>query len=330
MRNSLETRLGIFVALIALAAVLILEMVGGFERFWGGRTYHAMFKNAQELKIGDRVKMAGVEVGRVEDIQLTNNSVKVTMKVGRKGPVKTDSVASIEFTGLLGQNFVALEFGTPNAPIADNDTVLATAERPNLSAIMAKLDNVATGVENLTRSFTGDNISNLLGPFTDFLHANRGPLTAMIANLQRISTQIAEGEGTVGRMIFEDTLYTSTLTTVSNLQFAADEARLTLSDARLTLSDARGIVEQVNAGQGTMGLLLKDETLYRETTAGMVSLKEILEKINQGEGSVGKLVNDQEFYRNMRMTLQKVDKATEGLEDQGPLSVLGMAVNSLF
>ncbi|MBC8095443.1 MAG: hypothetical protein H7Y43_06500 [Akkermansiaceae bacterium] len=62
----------------------------------------------------------------------------------------------------------------------------------------------------------------------------------------------------------------------------------------------------------------------------MTNLKEILEKINQGKGSVGKLVNDQEFYRNAKLTLQKLDKATEGLEDQGPLSVLGIAVNSLF
>ena len=43
-----------------------------------------------------------------------------------------------------------------------------------------------------------------------------------------------------------------------------------------------------------------------------------------------KLINDQELYRNAKLTLQKVDKATEGLEDQGPLSVMGIIVNNLF
>ena len=62
----------------------------------------------------------------------------------------------------------------------------------------------------------------------------------------------------------------------------------------------------------------------------MTNLREVLQKINKGEGSVGKLVNDQEFYRNAKLTLQKLDKATEGLEDQGPLSVLGIIVNNLF
>ncbi|HLX72149.1 MAG TPA: MCE family protein, partial [Verrucomicrobiae bacterium] len=84
------------------------------------------------------------------------------------------------------------------------------------------------------------------------------------------------------------------------------------------------------AGQGTAGKFVKDDKLYNDTTAAMTNLKEILQKINQGQGSVGKLVNDQEFYRNAKLTLQKLDKATEGLEDQGPLSVLGIAVNSLL
>jgi len=77
-------------------------------------------------------------------------------------------------------------------------------------------------------------------------------------------------------------------------------------------------------------MLVKDEALYTETTASMANLKEILQKINQGQGTVGKLVNDMEFYKNAKLTLQKVDKATEGLEDQGPLSVLGILAGSLF
>jgi len=47
-------------------------------------------------------------------------------------------------------------------------------------------------------------------------------------------------------------------------------------------------------------------------------------------GNIGKLINDQEFYRNAKLTLQKLDQATEGLEDSGPLSVLGTIVGKLF
>jgi len=60
------------------------------------------------LKVGDSAKMAGVEVGRVERIVLENEKVRVMMKLHGNAVVKTDSKATIKFTGLMGQNFVSL------------------------------------------------------------------------------------------------------------------------------------------------------------------------------------------------------------------------------
>ena len=74
---------------------------------------------------------------------------------------------------------------------------------------------------------------------------------------------------------------------------------------------------QINAGQGTVGKLVKDEALHREATNSMTQAREILRKINQGQGSVGKPVNDRELLDNAKLTLQKLDQATEALEDQG-------------
>jgi phospholipid/cholesterol/gamma-HCH transport system substrate-binding protein len=325
MRNTLETRLGIFVALAVIAAVLILEIVGGIERFQRGYHLFGDFNNVQDLKEGNQVRMAGVDVGRVEKIGLdpTNNKVRVTMKLKKKAVVRTDSVATVKFTGLMGQNFVSLDFGSPSSPQAEDGAQLSTAEQPDLSAMMQKIDNVATGVEKLTSSFTGDKIENLLGPFTDFLKANREPLTATIANFQSISTEISHGKGTVGKLIYDETLYNSALASVTNLQDTA-------ADLKLAIADARGLLQQAKSGQGTIGKLLNDDALYRETTSSMHNLDGILDKINSGQGSVGKLINDQEFYKNAKLSLQKLDKATEGLEDQGPLSVLGLVVNKLF
>ena len=316
MKNTLETRLGVFVALIVIGGWLIVDTLGGFDALKSGYHIQALFNSAQELKLGDRVKMAGVEVGKVESISLETNKVRVVMKLRKTAMVRTDSIATIKFTGLMGQNFVAINFGTPAAPRAEDGSLIASTEQPDLSTIMAKLDNVATGVENLTKSFTGDKIDNLLGPFTDFLKQNAGPLTATIANIKAMSGEIAEGKGTVGKLINDPALYNSLLTTVTNLE--------------VTLADARSVIGDVNKGEGSVGKLMKDPTLYNETTASMTNLKEILQKVNGGQGTFGKLVNDQEFYKNAKLTLQKVDKATEGLEDSGPLSVLGMAVNSLF
>ena len=117
---------------------------------------------------------------------------------------------------------------------------------------------------------------------------------------------------------------------VTNLNHTAQDIQTLVADAKTAVNQAKDMIGGVNAGKGTLGMLTKDEALYRESTTAMSNLREILQKINQGNGSVGKLVNDESFYRNVRLTLQKLEKATEGLEDQGPLSVLGSIMNSLF
>ena len=313
MKNSLETKLGFFVAITVCAAVLIIETLGSADLFSRGYHVSALFDTVQDLKIGDRVKMAGVEIGRVEKIELADEKVSVTLKLKPNAGVKTDSKAIIKFTGLMGQNFVNLSFGAPGSPRADEGAVLQTQEQPDLSAIMAKLDAAAGGIQNLTKSFTGDKIDNLLGPLTDFIKQNSAPITATIANVKNVTSQIAAGQGTVGKLIYEDALYNTALSTVSNLQ-----------DTAISVHTA---VNNISAGQGTIGKLLTDDTLYRSTTASMTNLESILIKVNQGQGTVGKLVNDQDFLKNAKLSLQKLDKAADGLEDTGPLSVIGIMAN---
>lgn len=325
MKNTLETRLGMFVALAIVAAVILVETVGGTDFFRRGIHIRGEFANVQDLKIADRVKMAGVEIGRVDEmnLNLTNNKVMVRMKLKPGTTVRSDSVASIKFTGLMGQNYVSIDFGSPGSPGLLNGGIVQTVETSDFSGMMAKLDKVADGVQKLTESFSGEKIDNILGPLIGTVQDIRAPLTATVSNINKVTYQIAQGQGTIGKLIFDEALYNSALTTVTNLQSTADEVRT-------TVADARRIIDQVNSGQGTVGKLLKDETLYRETTTSMTNLREILEKINQGKGSIGKIVNDQDLYKNAKLTLQKLDKATEGLEDQGPLSVMGILVNNLF
>jgi phospholipid/cholesterol/gamma-HCH transport system substrate-binding protein len=238
------------------------------------------------------------------------------MELHENAVVKTDSKATVKFTGLMGQNFVGIDFGSPNAQRAGDGTILESVEQPDLSAIMAKLDEAAAGIKRVGDSFSGDKIDNILGPLTDFVKQNSAPITATIANVKNVSSQIAAGQGTIGKMIYDDTLYTSALTTVSNLQG--------------TVNDARVVMANVSAGQGTIGKLLTDDTLYRSTTSSMTNLNQILIKVNQGNGTLGKLVNDQEFYKNAKLSLQKLDKAADGLEDTGPLTIIGEVAGTLF
>ncbi len=323
MKNSLETRLGIFFALVFVAAFVLFEMVGGGRFFDSGIPIKARFNSAGDLKVGDPVKLAGVDVGRVQTIRIADGKVEVSMTVEPAAGVRTDSKASIKFSGMMGQNFMAIDFGNPASPVASTGALLESREQPDLAAIMSKLESAADGMQNMTNSFSGEDFTKLLGPMTDMIKDNQPRIASILSNLDSVTTGINKGEGTLGRLLKQDTLYVQTLQAVTNLIASTEDLKLTLSTTRQMMAD-------MNSGKGTIGRLLVDDSLFRETTNMITNLREVAEKLNRGNGTVGQLINDDAFLRNLKLTLQKVEKATETLEDAGPLQVIGTAAGSIF
>ena len=323
MKNSLETRLGIFFALVFVAAFVLFEMVGGGRFFDSGIPIKARFNSAGDLKVGDPVKLAGVDIGRVQAIRIADGKVEVSMTVEPAAGVRTDSKASIKFTGMMGQNFMAIDFGNPASPVASTGALLESREQPDLAAIMSKLESAADGMQNMTKSFSGEEFTKLLGPMTDMIKDNQPRIASILSNLDSVTTGINKGEGTLGRLLKQDTLYVQTLQAVTNLISSTEDLKLTLSTTRHMMTD-------MNSGKGTIGRLLVDDSLFRETTNMITNLREVAEKLNRGNGTVGQLINDDAFLRNLKLTLQKVEKATETLEDAGPLQVIGTAAGSIF
>ena len=327
MKGSLETRLGIFFALALLSVVALMELSGGLSIFRKGYVVSAQFTNAQELKLGDQVKMSGFEIGKVSHIDLKDGLVQVDMHIREPYIVRTDSVASISFVGLMGRNFVAVTPGALDSPAANDGTLLESIEQPDFGMLMKKLDGVAEGIQDVTQSFSGDGFSEMLAPLSDFMSRNGGKIDSLIANLEEVSGQIASGEGTVGKLIYEDSLYASAMNTVTNVD---EQFTLASTELRKVLQEAYDVLHEVNEGQGTIGRLVKEDSIFVQLDEATVHLKEILEKINTGEGTIGQLVNDASFLKNVKMTIQKLERATDTLEDAGPLTVISVIAGGLL
>ena len=334
MKSTLETRLGLFFALALVVSVVILTMIGSLDILQPGTKVTASFKTVHELKKGDQVKIAGVEVGRVEDIQLQNDLAVVTMKIQKKyvdrGAIKTDSTAIVKFSGLMGQNFISIQGGSPDSPPVKQGAVLTAKEQPDLAALMTDLQDVAGDIKGMANSFSPTNFSELLGPLTDFIKRNSPVLTATIGNMKIVSDKVAQGQGTVGRLINDVSFYNSVSVTMSNLQVASGDLKGLMHQTDDMVGKANAVMDDIKSGKGSLGLFATSDKFYNEATGAMTNFNQILGKINQGQGSVGKLVNDESFLKNAKLSLQKLDKATDSLEDQGPLSVLGIAIGTLF
>jgi len=331
MKNSLETRLGIFFALAMCAAVLLIETIGGANFFRKGYQITAYFRGIQDLKTGDPVKLAGVRIGSVSKIDLTNDVVEVSMKIDQGRTLRTTTKARVKFAGLMGQNFVDLDFGTPDGIPIDPAIggTLQTVEQPDFNVLMARMENVAKGVEDMTKSFSGDSLNSVLGPMADFMRDNSPKIGAILGDMQVVSEQIAVGRGSVGRMVMDEALYDEAVGAVTSISKSMDKVDGMLTDMADIMTFARTTMGEIEEGKGTMGMLLQDEALYDETTAAMTNLREIMEKMNLGKGTVGNLINEADFLSTLTLTLQKVEKATDSLEDQGPLSIIGMAFGKL-
>ncbi len=217
---------------------------------------------------------------------------------------------------MFGQNYVAISFGSNTVGQLEPGSYIRTEERPDLDQLITRIDTVASGFEGLNttiseavKSFTGKEGESPFAFLKDFLTENKNNISNMVANLTDVSLKLKNGEGTLGKLINDETLYKQVTDTAQNADL---------------------LIASVRKGEGTIGKLMTDDTLYRETTGAMTELHSVLGKMNKGEGTLGKLVNDDSLFKNAKLTMQKLDKASEGIEDQGPLSVIGIAAGALF
>ncbi|MFA4910908.1 MAG: mammalian cell entry protein, partial [Desulfobacteria bacterium] len=86
----------------------------------------------------------------------------------------------------------------------------------------------------------------------------------------------------------------------------------------------------IDDGEGTLGKLVTDKTLYDQSKDAMTSLNNIAKKIEKGEGTLGKLVTDETLYTETKKAIKKVNKAAEGLQEQTPVTVLGTVLGTVL
>jgi phospholipid/cholesterol/gamma-HCH transport system substrate-binding protein len=137
-RANLELAVGIFV-LLGLACLAYLAInLGKMEVFGRGYQIYANFDNVSGLKTGAMVEVAGVEVGRVDAIQLTNLfQARVSMKVQNGLKIHDDAIASIRTKGIIGDKFVKLSPGNSEKLIRAGGTIIDTESAIDLEELIS-------------------------------------------------------------------------------------------------------------------------------------------------------------------------------------------------
>jgi phospholipid/cholesterol/gamma-HCH transport system substrate-binding protein len=138
-RRKLELSVGVFV-LIGLACLAYLAVhLGKMEVFGKGYQVSASFDNISGLKTGAAVEVAGVEVGRVENIQVTpDHRAKLILSLNSDIILKEDAIASIRTKGIIGDKFVKLSMGSSEKTIPPGGKIHDTESAVEWEELIAK------------------------------------------------------------------------------------------------------------------------------------------------------------------------------------------------
>ena len=331
MNNTSQTiRVGLFFLLgLALAWITFESLNGGRLFKKQGYTLVAGFANLKGLKTGDEIRMAGVKVGAVDLTRLAGLRVEALLAVEPGVKIPADAVASIEQSSLLGSNYLGITFGTPGGLLLKDGDEIKTKATVDMSEVISqlgalgsKLEQVADGVSKALGGGESGSAS-LFGKLDKLVTENGPKLTETLNNLQDVTAKLKNGEGTIGKLLNDPKMHDELLASVGEIKKAAADARTFMGDAKLIVAD-------VKSGKGTLGMLLYDEPTSNSLKASLNNLKEVSAKLNSGQGTLGKLISDDSLYLSVQSTMKKADRMIDGLGDQGPITAVGVAANSLF
>jgi phospholipid/cholesterol/gamma-HCH transport system substrate-binding protein len=330
MNNAqMSARVGLFF-LLGLALIWITHESLNGSRIDQETAYEltARFATIKELKPGDEVRLAGVPIGQVAATRLQGRHAEVVMQISEGTEVPSDAVATIAMSGLLGSNYVSLTLGTPNSPAIAAGSTLRSEDTPDLNTVVSQVGEIGRKVEQALSQFTGamgtdGTEDGLMSKLNAMVDENRSKLNTITSNLEQVTTKLAAGEGTLGKLINEEEAYTELMLAVEQIREAAESANT-------FMSEAESMVAHLKDGEGALGTLLYDETTTENLRTTMNNLQELSTKLNSGDGTLGRLINDDSLYIEAESTIKKVNRAVDGLADQGPITAVGVAANSLF
>ncbi len=293
-------------------AVLIFLMTGPTGMFSRKIVVSAYFDNAGGLRVGAPVRLEGVDIGNVTAITVVPSHgltpVEVTMKVSTryKGALKKDSVASLSTAGVLGETFVDIDSRGSTGQVAQNGDTLPTKTSPQLQDVVRSsqgtLENVDILVRRVDRILTqiesgNGSIGKLIYDETLYNRLNNS-----LTEVQRMVSQVSEGKGSVGKLIASDELYNKVRASVDNLD---------------------KIIDEVNQGKGSAGKFLKDPALFDNANQTIAKANQLMADINAGKGALGKFAQDPAFAKKLDNTMTKLSNIADKIDsDKGTAGLL--------
>jgi phospholipid/cholesterol/gamma-HCH transport system substrate-binding protein len=291
-----EVRVGIFLSGVFLILAILILFVGDVQEIFkkpGYRVY-AVFDTALGLEKNAAVKLAGIKIGLVKDISLDGRRAKVSMSIYPVYQIPHGSRATLASLGILGEKYVEI--------IPSKEETFYEPEEIMDSLPPISFDQIGTLFLSI-----GEEIKKVSNSVNSILGKDLGPnLQKTLANLESLTAEL-DGLLKENRVSLHQTVENSGRA-FDNLNQQVDRVSAGIQD---TLQEIQGLVRDNKSGvKDNLDKLKEDLTKLKQT---LESLNSTLEKIEKGQGTVGKLVNEPTLYDEVKETVNQAKKITSSV-----------------
>ena len=287
-----EFKVGIFAIAVMVASFFLLNYLQGEDIFNRELEIVAHYEDVQGLVPSAPVFIKGYKAGKVTDVEYdAENAVfNVTCSVLKEFPISVDSKLSIYSTDIMGTKGVRIILGTSETMIESGDTLygivepglmddLAEGLSPLLEKVSSTLDSLGTTVSGVNRLLSDANTSSISRTLKN--------LELAVANVKDLSRTVKGKSEEINNLMQNLSDFSESLTGI------ASKADTTLTDINKIVStvseaDLNGVVtsfkeliDNVNDPDGSIGKLLKDDSVYNSVDSLLLDLNVLVNKIQQ-------------------------------------------------
>lgn len=290
-----QAKVGVFILIVLIISFWLTFRLGKYGEKVGGYKIYAVFDNAYGVTKETPVFIAGIKVGYVEAKDLKNSQAIVKMRIFEKYKIPVDSIASIKMRGLLGDKYIDIKTGNPEAGFLKDGDYIKKSEIPlDIENLSSKLSEVADNLSAITKSLKGalgteeaqesltsiiQNIKNFVEKLSERMDKNAGKIDSIISDLKEVASYLRER--------------------TPDLSGKIEKAAGELSDI---LSTSKGDTKQA---------LASFRKAADDASATLKRAKEVMRKIDEGEGVLGQLVSDKEMGNKFKKVVNSISESME-------------------
>ncbi len=302
MKYKREISIGlVFIAALALF-IWGFNYLKGFNLLKDQRMLYAVYDRVSGLSKANPVLINGLKVGQVSDIYFDpdfSGDIIVKITIESQIPIPKNSIALIYSSDLMGSKAINLQLGNDTAFVMDGDTLATNVEaslkeavnqqiqplKAKAEELILSIDSVVTVIkeifnekakQNLTSSLasieeTFRNLESASYNLDQMVAAEKTRLGEIMQNLETITGTISENKENIDNIL-------TNFSTLSD-SLARAEIPQTFSNINRVVGDVAEIADKINRGEGTIGMLINDDKLYRDLQKSADQLQLLMEDI---------------------------------------------------